>query len=87
MIIAYLMRKYGIKREDALAFVMTKQRVKPSANFTRQLEIWEEVGYQVWEDEERTIPKAPYQAFLDGRAALLKKLGLTGDEPLTLLTL
>ncbi|KNG82701.1 putative dual specificity phosphatase Yvh1 [Aspergillus nomiae NRRL 13137] len=87
MIIAYLMRKYGIKREDALAFVMTKQRVKPSANFTRQLEIWEEVGYQVWEDEERTIPKAPYQAFLDDRAALLKKLGLTGDEPLTLLTL
>ncbi|OGM48061.1 putative dual specificity phosphatase Yvh1 [Aspergillus bombycis] len=77
MIIAYLMRKYGIKREDALAFVMSKQRVKPSANFTRQLQIWEEVGYQVWENEERTIPKAPYQVFLDDRAALLKELGLT----------
>ena len=36
IIIAYLMRKYGTKREDAaLAFVRSKQKVKPSANFTR----------------------------------------------------
>ena len=67
------MRKYGAKREDVLAFVQSKQEVKPSANFTRQLQVWEEVGYQVWEDEERTFPKAPYRAFLDDRAALLYK--------------
>jgi len=82
IIIAYLMRKYGAKREDVLAFVQSKQKVKPSANFTRQLEVWEEVGYQVWENEEGTIPKAPYHAFLDDRAALLKEKGLTGNEPL-----
>ncbi|KAK6813421.1 hypothetical protein RU639_011243 [Aspergillus parasiticus] len=87
VIIAYLMRKYGIDREDALTFVQSKQKVKPSANFTRQLQIWEQVGYQVWENEERTIPKAPYQAFLDDRAALLKEKGLTGNEPLAPLTL
>ncbi|KAN0070020.1 putative dual specificity phosphatase [Elaphomyces granulatus] len=82
IIIAYLMRKYGAKREDVLAFVQSKQNVKPRSNFTRQLEVWEEVGYQVWQNEERTIPKAPYRAFLDDRAALLKEKGLTGNEPL-----
>lgn len=82
VIIAYLMRKYSAKREDILAFVQTKQKVKPSANLTRQLQVWEQVRYQVWENDEKTVPKAPYQAFLDDRAALLKEKGLTGHEPL-----
>jgi dual specificity phosphatase 12 len=60
IIIAYLMRKYGMKREETTAFVQSKQKVKPSANFARQLQIWEELEYQVWEDEERTVPKALY---------------------------
>ncbi|KAN0087349.1 dual specificity protein phosphatase [Elaphomyces granulatus] len=74
-----IMREYGTKREDVLAFVRSKQKVKPSANSTQ---VWEEVGYQVWENGERTVPKAPYRAFLDDRAALLKEKGLTGNEPL-----
>ncbi|KAE8371806.1 dual specificity phosphatase [Aspergillus bertholletiae] len=82
IIIAYLMRKYGATREDVLTFVQSKQKVKPSANFTRQLQVWEQVGYQVWENKEKTIPKAQYRAFLDDRAALLKRKGLTGNEPL-----
>lgn len=82
VVIAYLMRKYGVKREDIMAFVQSKQKVKPNANFIRQLQVWEEVEYQVWEDEERTVAKAPYQAFLSDRAALLKEKGLTGNEPL-----
>jgi dual specificity phosphatase 12 len=82
IITAYLMRKYRAKREDVLAFVQMKQKVKPSANLIRQLQVWEQVGYQVWENEEKTVTKAPYQAFLDDRAALLKEKGLTGNEPL-----
>lgn len=81
------MRKYAMKQEEVQAFVQTKQRVKPSANLTRQLQVWEQVRYQVWEDEERTVPKAPYQAFLDDRVVLLKKKGLTGNEPLAPLSL
>ena len=87
VIIAYLTRKYGMKREDVQAFVQTKQRVKPSANLIRQLQVWEQMGYQVWEDEERTVPKAPYQEFLDYREALLRKKGLTGNEPFAPLSL
>ncbi|KAE8151830.1 dual specificity phosphatase [Aspergillus avenaceus] len=87
VIIAYLMRKYGLKREDALGLVRSKRKVKPSANMTRQLVVWEQVGYQIWEDEEGTVPKAPYRAFLDDRAALLKARGLTGNEPLAPLSL
>lgn len=82
IIIAYLMRKYKNKWENVLAFVQSKQKINPSANFIRQLQVWEQVGYQVWEDEERTVRKAPYQEFLNDRAALLKSKGLTGNEPL-----
>ncbi|KGO73923.1 Dual specificity phosphatase [Penicillium italicum] len=90
IIIAYLMRKLRIPLMEALEFVKSKQstpRVKPSRNFTRQLQVWEEVGYQIWENEEKTVPKPPYKAFLDDRAALLKKKGLTEDEPLAPLSL
>ncbi|KAJ5415828.1 dual specificity phosphatase Yvh1 [Penicillium sp. CMV-2018d] len=82
IIVAYLMRKLRVQRLDVLNFVQSKQKVKPSPNLTRQLQVWEEVGYQVWENEDRTVPKAPYKAFLEDRAALLDKRGLAGNEPL-----
>ncbi|KAJ6177732.1 dual specificity protein phosphatase 5 [Penicillium mononematosum] len=41
--------------------------------------VWEEVGYQVWENKDKTVPKPAYKAFLDDRAALLKEKGLTGE--------
>jgi hypothetical protein len=82
IVVAYLMRKLRIQKVDVLNFVQSKQKVKPSPNLTRQLQVWEEVGYQVWENEDRTVPKAPYKAFLEDRAALLEKRGLTGNEPL-----
>ncbi|RAL04148.1 uncharacterized protein BO80DRAFT_348032 [Aspergillus ibericus CBS 121593] len=82
IIIAYLMRKYRAKREEVFTYIQFKQKVKPNANFIRQLEVWEQVEYQVWDDEQRTVPKALYQAFLDNRAGILKSKGLTGNEPL-----
>lgn len=87
IIIAYLMRKLHMQQADVMDYVLSKQRVKPSSNFMRQLRVWEEVGYQVWEDAERIVPKAPYKAFLDDRVALLEKKGLTGNEPLAPLSL
>lgn len=86
-IIAYLMRKLNMQQADVLQFVQSKQKVKPSKNMTLQTQIWGEVGYQVWEDEERTVPKAAYKAFLERRADLLEKKGLTGNEPLAPLNL
>lgn len=67
---------------EVISFISSKQKIKLNRNFMRQLQVWEEVGYQLWENEDRTIPKAPYRAFLEDRAALLKKKGLTGNEPL-----
>lgn len=87
IIIAYLMRKFRAQKDDVLEFVQSKQKVKPSPNFTRQLADWADVEYDIWEDQTSKIPKAPYQAFLRDRAALLKEKGLTGDEPLAPLTL
>ncbi|KAJ5609244.1 dual specificity phosphatase Yvh1 [Penicillium herquei] len=82
IIIAYLMRKFCMQQAEVLEFVQSKQRIEPSPNFTRQLQVWEEVRYQVWEDEDKTVPKAPYKAYMEDRAALLEKRGLTGNEPL-----
>ncbi|WEW60631.1 dual specificity protein phosphatase [Emydomyces testavorans] len=76
MVIAYLMRKYRRSRDDILAEVKTKRRIRPNSNFMDQLEVWEQVEYQVWEDEAKTIPKAPYQAYLARRAVRLKKKGV-----------
>ncbi|CAG8892256.1 unnamed protein product [Penicillium egyptiacum] len=50
IIIAYLMRKFNMPQADVLRFVQSKQKIKPSANFTRQLHVWEEVGYEIWEN-------------------------------------
>jgi dual specificity phosphatase 12 len=82
IVIAYLMRKRGLKFEDALAMVKEKRKVRPSANFVKQLQIWEQVGYEIWEDSEAKVPKAAYQAYLNERAAILMTKGLTGDEPI-----
>ncbi|KAJ5457465.1 hypothetical protein N7475_008853 [Penicillium sp. IBT 31633x] len=81
------MRKLRIQQVDVFNFVQSKQRIKPSENFIRQLQVWEEVEYETWKDEDKFIPNAPYKAFLEDRAALLKKKGLTGNEPLAPLSL
>ena len=81
VIIAYLMRKQHKDCESALAEVRAKRkRAKPNENFMRQLKVWEEVEYQIWEDEAKEIPKTAYKVFLERRAAYLKAKGLTGDE-------
>jgi dual specificity phosphatase 12 len=82
IMIAYLMRKLNMQQADVLNFVQTKQKVKPSSNRTRQLQVWEDVEFHLWENEERTIPKPAYKAFLEHVAALLRQKGLTGNEPL-----
>ncbi|MCJ1367717.1 hypothetical protein MMC16_006851 [Acarospora aff. strigata] len=87
IVVAYLMRKHGAKREDVLAAVRAKRKVRPSPNFMAQLEVWEQVGYQIWEDGEGKIPKEPYRAYTERRAADLKAKGLTGNEPMRPLNL
>ncbi|CAG8368453.1 unnamed protein product [Penicillium salamii] len=87
IIIAYLMRKLNIQQADAFDIVRQKQRIRPSKNLTRQLQVWEECRFQVWENEDRTVPKPAYKAFLEDRADLLREKGLTGNEPLAPLTL
>jgi len=82
IVIAYLMRKRDLKFEDTLAMVKEKRKVRPSANFVKQLQIWEQVGYEIWENSEAKVPKAAYQAYLNERAAILMAKGLTGDEPI-----
>lgn len=87
IVVAYLMRKHRAKLEDVLAAVRAKRKVKPSPNFIAQLEIWEQVGYQLWEDVEKKIPKKLYLAYTERRAADLKAKGLTGNEPIRPLNL
>ena len=82
VIIAYLMWKRREKLNTALEAVKSKRKIKLNPNFMEQLKVWEEVGYEIWEDAERTVPKPAYAEYLCGRAERLKKKGLTGDEPI-----
>jgi hypothetical protein len=82
IIIAYLIRTPQMQHMEVISLLSSKQKIKPRPNFMCQLQVWEDMVYQIWENEDRTIPKAPYRAFLEDRASLLKKKGLTGNEPL-----
>jgi Dual specificity phosphatase, catalytic domain len=61
----------GISRSATvvIAYLMWKHRL---SNFIDQLTVWEEVGYELWVDEARETPKAPYKAFLARRAEKLE---------------
>lgn len=69
IVVAYLMRKHRQKLQTVLKHVKEKRRIEPSENFIDQLQIWEEVGYDVWEDTARTSPKQLYRDFLERKAA------------------
>lgn len=69
IVIAYLMRKRRQGLKDVLEQVKEKRRIEPSGNFLEQLKIWERVGYELWEDEDRKQPKEPYREFLSRKAA------------------
>jgi len=68
-VVAYLMRKSQQSLDEVLKSVKDKRRIKPSGNFLEQLQIWEEVGYRVWEDDERTKPKERYREFIERQRA------------------
>jgi dual specificity phosphatase 12 len=76
------MRKLNMQQADILHFVQSKQKLELSTYLTRQTQVQKEVGFQVWENEDRTVPKPAYKAFLEHRDVLLRKRGLTGIEPL-----
>jgi dual specificity phosphatase 12 len=80
--VAYLMRQKQESLDVILPQVKTKRHVRPRENFIDQLDIWQAVDYQPWEDNEKKRPKSPYQKYLDKRAAKLAAKGLTGNEPI-----
>lgn len=77
VVVAYLMKKWHKELGKALKYVKGKRNeVWPSPNFMEQLRVWEEVGYEVWEEEAESdtkITKRPYQAYLERRDQTVKK--------------
>jgi hypothetical protein len=47
-----------------------------------QLQVWEKVRHQLWEDAERQTPKPPYAAYLEDRSNQLRRRALV-IEPAT----
>ncbi|KAH8714450.1 protein-tyrosine phosphatase-like protein [Ilyonectria robusta] len=86
-VLAYLMRKRHDDLDSVLNEVKGKRNIKPNYNFLEQLKVWEVVEYQVWKDPIRNIPKEPYRAYLNRRAARLATKGLTGNEPTVMTSL
>lgn len=86
-VLAYLMRKRHEDLNSVLSEVKEKRNIKPNYNFLEQLKVWEVVEYQVWKDPTRNIPKEPYRAYLNRRAARLATKGLTGNDPIVMTSL
>lgn len=86
-VLAYLMRKRHDDLDSVLNEVKEKRNIRPNYNFLEQLKVWEVVEYQVWKDPIRNIPKEPYRAYLNRRAARLATKGLTGNEPIVMTSL
>ncbi|KAF5864334.1 hypothetical protein ETB97_007896 [Aspergillus alliaceus] len=80
IVVAYLMRKHQMSLNDVLKLVQEKRKVKPSVAFMEQLDIWEKVKYEVWEDAEKMAAKPPYQEYLDKRKELISSR-LNGPWP------
>ena len=69
VVMAYLMRKKQQPFREVWAQVKSKRRlVNPNDGFLEQLKIWDEVGYEIWQDKEKRVPKEPYRAFLERQA-------------------
>ncbi|KAK0736565.1 protein-tyrosine phosphatase-like protein [Apiosordaria backusii] len=86
-LVAYLMRTHRWDYDTALAFVEKKRRIKPNKNFKEQLQVWGTIGYEIWADSEGRVPKPEYTVYLEGRTRRLQECGLTGDEPIGVLSL
>ncbi|KAJ5920863.1 dual specificity phosphatase Yvh1 [Penicillium verhagenii] len=72
----------GISRSPTIIIDYLKRKL-----YMWQAEGWEDVEYELWENEEKTVPKAPNKVYLEHRAALLRSKALTGNEPLAPLNL
>lgn len=58
-VVAYLMRKDRRSRDEVLADVRLKRKVRPSENFMTQPDSRGRMEHDVWEDSEGKVPKAP----------------------------
>ncbi|CAM1508044.1 Fc.00g048920.m01.CDS01 [Cosmosporella sp. VM-42] len=80
VVVAYLMRKHHEGVGSVLRSVGEHRKIEPNENFLDQLRVWQDVEYQIWEDQGKKTPKRPYHAYLNGRARRLEAQSLTGDE-------
>ncbi|KAM7198446.1 Protein-tyrosine phosphatase-like protein, partial [Naviculisporaceae sp. PSN 640] len=75
--IAYLLRKmyptHDPERDPSFEEILTdfsktkwsRTWPKETSTFLDQLKVWFATGYQIWEDDEKRIPKKEYQRFLE----------------------
>ncbi|KAK3369353.1 protein-tyrosine phosphatase-like protein [Lasiosphaeria ovina] len=64
---AYLMRcEKAVGYKQYAHEIMSKRDVAefPMKNFAKQLAVWGATGYNVWEDEQRTVPQQQYREYL-----------------------
>jgi predicted protein tyrosine phosphatase len=73
-VIAFLMMRNSWDYETALKFLREKRPgVRPNKGFEEQLRIWGDVGFDLWEDKGKTVPKGEYAAFLERRDKMLEE--------------
>ncbi|KAK0713646.1 protein-tyrosine phosphatase-like protein, partial [Lasiosphaeria miniovina] len=80
-VVAYLMRKHSITHREAINQVLgVRSCIFPNAGFVEQLKVWEETRFQLYE-KDSDIPKKAYRLYLEKRAEILQRKGVTDDKP------
>jgi hypothetical protein len=70
-----------------MAMVKENRNIRPSLTFIKHLQIWEQAGFEVWENSETKLPKALYQVYVDERVAILKSKRTDCNESIAPLNL
>lgn len=73
VVVAYLMRKYRKTMHEAVRVVQKKRKIRPNANFLAQLAVWEATRYELWEERDKSRPKAAYLRYLESRGDIMPR--------------
>lgn len=55
-----------------------KRRLRPNLNFIMQLEVWQDTGYEIYEDVETKTPKLQYKESFEKTGETIEGTGIDG---------
>ncbi|KAF2759556.1 phosphatases II [Pseudovirgaria hyperparasitica] len=78
IVVAYVMKKFRTSFSAVLDYCKQQTSINPNSGFRRQLQAYEEMGYSIWEDDQRTRHKKEYKEYLAQDLRLKTRVDASG---------